>query len=254
MLQANDSGCTISLCGSVLAAADGDLSSTQERSLVNAAVTVFGGGLDTNISTIFSFLLAMLRFPEVQKKAQAEIDSVIGTNRLPQISDRPSLPYIRSVVAEVYRWLPAVPLGIPHALRQDDIYDGLFLPKGSVIMPNVWGMLHDPTIYPAADEFRPERFGGSDTVMTKVTDIAFGFGRRACPGYHFAEGTIFAIVATVLATCDVVPVVDEYGQEIIPEVSLTSGSIVFPENVKCTFRPRSGRIKESLLESVGSKE
>lgn len=111
-------------------------------------------------------------------------------------------------------------------------------------MPNVWfvsfsfiakqtclntchrGMLHDPTIYPAADEFRPERFGGSDTVMTKVTDIAFGFGRRACPGYHFAEGTIFAIVATVLATCDVVPVVDEYGQEIIPEVSLTSGSIV----------------------------
>lgn len=54
----------------------------------------------------------MLRFPEVQKKAQAEIDAVIGTNRLPRVSDRPSLPYIRSVVTEVYRWLPAVPLGM----------------------------------------------------------------------------------------------------------------------------------------------
>lgn len=87
-------------------------------------------------------------------------------------------------------------------------------------------MLHDPTIYPEAHEFRPERYGGLDAEMTKVTDIAFGFGRRACPGYHFAEGTIFAIVVTVLATCDVVPAVDEYGQEIIPEVSLTSGTVV----------------------------
>nr|F1SY52.1 RecName: Full=Cytochrome P450 monooxygenase 45 [Postia placenta Mad-698-R]BAK09396.1 cytochrome P450 [Postia placenta]BAK20189.1 cytochrome P450 [Postia placenta] len=251
---ARDAAHGLCLCGSILAAEGSQLSSDQEWLFVNAAVTVMGGGLDTNISTILSFVLAMLRFPEVQKKAQAEIDAVIGPNRLPLISDRHSLPYVRSVVTEVYRWIPAVPLGIPHALRQDDHYDGLFLSKGSVVVPNVWGMLHDPSIYPAPHEFKPERYGGLDAEMTKVTDIAFGFGRRACPGFYFAEGTIFAIVATVLAICDVVPTVDEHGQEVIPEVSLTSGAIVSPENVKCAFRPRSGRVKDILVEAVETEQ
>lgn len=135
--------------------------------------------------------------------------------------------------------------GIPHALTEDDVYNGVFLPKGSVVMPNVWSitelhpislhcqfkltsrhMLHDPAIYPGPGAFKPERYGGLDSEMKKVTDLAFGFGRRACPGYHFAEGTIFSIVATVLATCDVVPVVGEHGQKIIPDIRYTTGAIM----------------------------
>lgn len=65
-----------------------------------------------NMSTIFTFLLAMMRHPGVQAKAQAEIDRVVGTDRLPTIADRALLPYVRSVIAEVYRWYPAVPLGM----------------------------------------------------------------------------------------------------------------------------------------------
>jgi len=53
----------------------------------------------------------MILYPEVQKKAQAEIDSVVGSERLPSISDRSALPYVRSVMAEVLRWHPALPLG-----------------------------------------------------------------------------------------------------------------------------------------------
>ncbi len=87
-------------------------------------------------------------------------------------------------------------------------------------------MLHDPTTYADPMDFKPERYNNSDAEMQKVTDLAFGFGRRACPGFYFAQGTIFAVIATVLATCDIVPAVDERGAPVIPEVAYTSETIV----------------------------
>lgn len=87
-------------------------------------------------------------------------------------------------------------------------------------------MLHDPDVYENPMDFNPDRYRGLDLEMQKVTDPAFGFGRRACPGFHFASGTIFAIVATALATCDILPAVDEQGNDIVPEVVYTSGTIV----------------------------
>ena len=57
------------------------------------------------------FLLAMVLYPDVQKCAQAEIDSVIGRDRLPTFEDRESLPYIDAVLRETLRWEPVVPLG-----------------------------------------------------------------------------------------------------------------------------------------------
>lgn len=87
-------------------------------------------------------------------------------------------------------------------------------------------MLHDPEVYSNPMEFNPERFEGLDSEMKKVTDLTFGFGRRVCPGIHFAEGTFFAIVATVLATCDILPGLDENGKEVLPKYEYTSGTIV----------------------------
>jgi cytochrome P450 len=58
-----------------------------------------------------TFFLAMELYPEVQRKAQAELDSVIGSDRLPTMQDMKDLPYVRCVVKEVLRWIPPVPLG-----------------------------------------------------------------------------------------------------------------------------------------------
>ena len=55
----------------------------------------------------------MALYPEVQKKAQAEIDAVVGPNRLPEFHDRPSLPYINAIVKELSRWNLVLPLGKP---------------------------------------------------------------------------------------------------------------------------------------------
>lgn len=68
--------------------------------------------------------------PEVQKKAQAEIDRVVGPHRLPNFDDRPSLPYAEALYREVMRWRPVVPLSVPHAATEDDAYKGYFIPKG----------------------------------------------------------------------------------------------------------------------------
>lgn len=88
-------------------------------------------------------------------------------------------------------------------------------------------MLHDPEIYPDPMEFKPERFNGLDSEMKQVTDLAFGFGRRICPGMHFAEGTLFAIIATTLATCDILPGLDEHGKEVLPKYAYTPGTITY---------------------------
>jgi cytochrome P450 len=86
-------------------------------------------------------------------------------------------------------------------------------------------MLHDPDCFPNPDDFNPGRYNKLDSEMDKVTEVVFGFGRRVCPGKLFAEGTFFAIAATVLATCEILPVVDFEGNEVVPNITYSSGTI-----------------------------
>ncbi|THU76453.1 cytochrome P450, partial [Dendrothele bispora CBS 962.96] len=228
-----------SICSTALSAKGSYVSAALEEQLSFAAFSALGGGLDTNISTFMSFILAMVLYPEVQAKARAEIDNVVGTLRLPTLDDKESLPFVRSVVTEVMRFYPPVPLGLPHSLQQDDVYNDMFLPKKSIILPNVWYMLHDPEVFDKPDIFDPSRYGGLDSEMQKVTDITFGFGRRVCPGRYFAENSIFSMVATLLATCEILPPPDSAGKEYKPEVSMVgSGTIVFCGPFECTIKPR----------------
>ena len=96
----------------------------------------------------------MALYPEVQKKAQAEIDAIVGPNRLPDFHDRPSLPYINAVLKESSRWNLVLPLGrpfviiiitiltssegTPHMSTSDDEYNGFYIPKGTIMIGNAW--------------------------------------------------------------------------------------------------------------------
>ena len=77
----------------------------------------------------------MAMFPEVQKKAQAELDRVVGPNRLPEFEDIESMPYVRALVLETLRWMPVTPYSIPHAVTEEDTYNGYFIPKGTKLVP-----------------------------------------------------------------------------------------------------------------------
>lgn len=84
------------------------------------------------------FVYAMAKHPEIQKKAQAELDRVVGAGTLPDFNDEAQLPYITAIVREVLRWEPVGPTGIPHLVAKDDEYRGWDIPKGSYVIGNLW--------------------------------------------------------------------------------------------------------------------
>ncbi|KAH9917087.1 cytochrome P450 [Fomitopsis serialis] len=151
-------------------------------------------GTDTSLTSMIVFVLVMVQYPDVFRKAQDELLRVVGDTRLPDYEDRASLPYLECIIKEVYRWCPAVPTAIPHQAADDDVYRGYYIPKGSMIIPNICfrAMLRDPEVYPEPDVFRPERFFGMATdkqsVMKDPKKIVFGFGRRYATGVDIESG------------------------------------------------------------------
>ena len=164
----------------------------------------------------------MVTYPDVQKRAQEEIDSVVGRTRIPTFADLPHLPYIRAMVKEALRWRPVDPLGLPHLSCEDDWYNGMFIPKGSMMIANVWHLNRDPEIYGAdAAHFNPARFmDGSGEVKSCAPEtkeeghVTYGFGRRVCVGKHVANNSLFIDFAMMLWACTIEPGKDEKGNVI----------------------------------------
>jgi cytochrome P450 len=164
----------------------------------------------------------MVAYPEVQKRAQAELDSVVGRSRVPTFSDSPHLPYIQAIVKEVLRWRPALPLGLPHTSTEDDWYDGMFIPKGTLVLTNLWNCNHESSSYgDDAKTFRPERF--LDTNGKAIPGPAetredghstFSFGRRACAGKYLANEALFIYIATALWAASFERARDQDGREV----------------------------------------
>ncbi|KAH8114933.1 cytochrome P450 [Phellopilus nigrolimitatus] len=195
-----------------------------------------------------SFILMMARNPNVLKRAQVDIDKVVGVERLPTMEDRTSLPYIDCILKEVFRderlanrINPAVPLSLPHRSRKEDIYRDKVIPAGSMIVPNVWGsflarqMMKDERYFPSPEMFSPERHlqkietqtrnGGNDfnTRSFEADDpssLAFGI----CPGRFFADASIWLAIANILAVFDILPPIDpDTGKETMPPAEYSFG-------------------------------
>ncbi|KAG2118778.1 cytochrome P450 [Suillus discolor] len=208
-----------------------------EGALKKAATTAIIGSYDTTTSALMTFALAMVLYPDVQRRAQAEIDSVVGRDRLPTFEDRTLLPYIESVLRETLRWQPVVPLGVAHVSTSDDTYDGYFIPKGTTVMCNAWGITRDEKRYPDASSFIPERFLDVNGALTddNPAGYIFGFGRRACPGRHAADASVWSAIVTMLAMVEFSSAKDDQGKviEFTPQfrTGLTRSPMVFPCNI-----------------------
>jgi cytochrome P450 len=204
---------------------------------------MYGAAGETTFASLTTFILAMIFHPHVMRKAQAEIDRVVGNGRLPTFKDRHLLPYVEAVLMETMRWKPALPLGVAHRSMEDDEYQGFFIPSQTIVMPNVWAISQNPTEYPNPTDFQPERFIPSESGLPMPTDpreYAFGFGRRICAGKHFADATLFIGIASILATFDILKEVDPVtGLEVDPRVEYTTGFVSHAEPFKCRFIPRA---------------
>jgi cytochrome P450 len=178
------------------------------------------GGAETIPTTMAWWTLAMLVYPETQARAQAELDAVVGRERLPTFADYPCLPYIRAMVKEVLRWKPVGPLGGPHRCTEDDWYEGMFIPKGSICLPNVWYMNRDPKIYGEnASHFEPARYlDANGDIIPALPDAkeeghaTYGFGRRICIGRYVANDSLFINMAILLWATKIERKKDRLGQ------------------------------------------
>ena len=123
----------------------------------------------------------MVLNPKAMKKAQEELDRVVGKGELPDFSHKDDLPYIDALVKEVLRWNPPLPIALPNRAMQDDVYRGRFIPAGAIVIQNVWAISRDPNIYPNPETFNPDRFlkdGKINPLVLNPEDRVFGTGRR----------------------------------------------------------------------------
>jgi len=217
-----------------------------EKTIANALGSMYAAGADTTMSTIMSFFVGVLLHPDIQSKAQAELDAVTGRERLPTFEDRPRLPFIDAVCRETLRWMPVAPLAIPHSATKDNVYEGFFIPKGALVIGNTWAILHDPAMYPEPDIFKPDRFLNPDGTLRDdpVLTSAFGYGRRICPGRHFVDTTLFITVASLLSVFNI-----EKGSDAKDgpfSYTYTGGVISRPHSFPCSIVPRDKKSEELI--------
>ncbi|KAG2354665.1 cytochrome P450 [Suillus spraguei] len=229
------------------------------------AVMAFSAGFETTTSTLLVFLLAMVLYPEVQVKAHAEIDRVVGRDRLPCFDDRPLLPYVEAILRKTLRWYPVVPLGIANATTTSDIYKGYFIPKGQhhTVLSKVandsdyqgLAMTHDEMKYPSPDEFKPERFLHDDGSLTSDTmTLCFGWGRRMCVGRHLADASLWIAMASFLAVFSIHKAVDDQGIDIPVIPNFTTGLTIHPKHFPCRIVPRFPYTPEMLTDLTGIEQ
>ncbi|RMZ82568.1 hypothetical protein DV738_g1475, partial [Chaetothyriales sp. CBS 135597] len=227
-----------------------ELSEEYLRAVKNSAAIMYAGGADTTVSSLSSLILALTLFPEVQKKAQEEIDAVVGTDRLPGFADRENLPYVNAMVKEALRWFPITPLITTHVNDVDIDCGGYHIPKGAYLLPSLWWFLHDPETYSDPESFDPDRFLEPRNEPDPATDT-FGYGRRVCPGRHLADDSLFINVSRLLAMFNVSKALDCYGNEITPVVATVPGLISHPVKYPYSIKPRSAKHAD-MIRSVES--
>lgn len=220
-----------------------------EEAIKWAAGIMYGGGADTTVSALSAFALAMILFPEVQKKAQDEIDHVIGANprRLPQFEDEERLPYVSAAAKELIRWFSVVPISTPHMSDEEIIYGGYRIPKGSFLLLSAWWFNHDPQTHPDPSCFSPERF--LEPRNEPEPSEAFGWGRRICPGRYISNDNLFITIARLLATFNITKATDEKGDFMEPTVEYTPGIVSHPVNFPYAIAVRSQK-HEELIRAV----
>ncbi|KAF8904513.1 cytochrome P450 [Mucidula mucida] len=201
-------------------------------------------------AALSSFVLAMILFPDIQARAQAELDAVVGTDRLPTFDDRKSLPYIEALMREVLRWHPPPPLGVPHATSADDVYNGYYIPKGrALILYNQWAMCRDERVYDNAEAFNPERFLSPDGGVTEHYPPVFGFGRRICVGRWAADASLWIAMASILAVFQLGKAKDELGNEIEVTENYSDSIVCAPVPFECAITPRTESARLLVLDN-----
>ena len=161
------------------------------------------------MAILLEWILArMVLHPDIQAKAQSEIDTIVGMTRSVSDSDLPNLPYLHAIVKETLRMHPPGPLLSWARLSIHDTHIGQhFIPAGTTAMVNMWAITHDKQVWSEPNEFKPERFVQEDVAIlgSDLRLAPFGSGRRVCPGKAMGIATVELWLAQLLHSFKWVP-------------------------------------------------
>nr|AUV64095.1 flavonoid 3'5'hydroxylase [Euphorbia pulcherrima] len=168
---------------------------------------LFTAGTDTSSSIIEWALSEMLRNPSILKRAQDEMDKVIGRDRQLLESDIPELPYLQAICKETYRKHPSTPLNLPRISQEACEVNGYYIPKNTRLSVNIWAIGRDPNTWENPLEYNPERFMTEKNAKIEPRGndfelIPFGGGRRICAGYRMGIVMVEYVLGTLLHTFD----------------------------------------------------
>ncbi|KAJ6456449.1 cytochrome P450 [Mycena sanguinolenta] len=210
---------------------------SDEQLIKNCAGVVYSAGADTTATALTNFFLAMALYPDVQRRAHAELDAVVGRGHLPDFDDKEKLPYLGAILKETLRWKAITPLGVPHSTTEADEYNGWYIPAKTTVLPNISAMLHDAKVYTDPDQFNPDRFipQGTEDTAPDPARAAFGFGRRICPGRYFADDSIWIAISNIL---HVFSIKGPDGGIKKNDVQWSSGLVSIPSAFSCDIQPR----------------
>ncbi len=168
---------------------------------------MIGGGTDSSAITMEWALTEFICHPKIMKRAQEELDTIMGRTRPLLMSDLPNLPYLHALIKKNFRLHPPLPLGVPHLNAKDVQILNYKIPANTTVIVNIWAIGHDSKVWKKPLEFDPDRFSNSDTKVggSCYNVLPFGSGRRQCPGLDLAQHMVQYGLATILHAFDSFP-------------------------------------------------
>ena len=170
-----------------------------DQHLIFTLSEVFMAGMESTANTLCWAQLYLIHNPNIQDILH-QLDHVIREDRLPDLGDKKSLPFLEATIAETLRISTLVPLAL-HKARVNATLQGFHIPKDTTVMVNRWSLSHNPGIWNEPNDFRPERFLDKDGnfVPPKVDhSLPFSGGRRGCLGESLARIELFLVMARLL--------------------------------------------------------
>nr|WP_284500583.1 cytochrome P450 [Microbulbifer sp. GX H0434] len=173
--------------------------------VVNGSLNQFiGSGVTLSSSASLWMLYYLMKYPDVQKELQSEMDSTLSGP--PKMSDRSKLPYMQAFICEVLRHIPIFIIPAVHyRTGKDTVINGFFIGKDTPIIINYHSVTRDPVAWPDPESFDPKRFIDSSGNFRKEQQnkfFPFGIGARRCIGEHIGRMQIFLVLAQLLYQFD----------------------------------------------------
>ncbi|CDP01242.1 unnamed protein product [Coffea canephora] len=190
---------------------------------------MLSAGSDTTSGTMEWALSVLLNNPEALKKAQEEIDVQIGQSRLITDSDLGQLPYLQAIINETFRMYPVSPFISLHESSEECTVEGFGIPRGTLLLVNLWAINYDPEIWEEPTKFKPERF----------EFMPFGLGRRGCPGENFARRVVGLALGSLIQCFEW----ERPGEELVDMSEGAGHTMPRAQPLLAKYRPRPEMVK-----------